>query len=589
MVGYLLDLVERINIAIRLGESHFREFKSAIERSPEGEKLRDVKLIAKDIGETLVAFANADGGELIVGVEDNGRTTGIPHSADELAIMKRAPYTHVHPDTPLPTPRILEMLIGKGAAAGKYILYCSVPKGTECVHLTADGRCLQRHDRETRPVPAERIQYERQERRSREYDREFVDGASMEHLNLELLNKVVEKINPSISPEKALQFLDLAEYEPLGLRLRRAALLLFASVASKWHPRSQVRIVRVMGTTVGVGREFNVSKDDTVQGNIIEILSKAWDVLRPHLAVTRLGAHIMFQETLIYPEDACMEALINALAHRDYSIEGRGVEIFVFDDRMEILSPGSLLSTITIDDLKRLTKAHQSRNAYIARVLRELGYMRELGEGIPRIFRAMEERDVIPPDIWSKADTFGVALYHRSVFSPKDQQWLDSLSQFRLSRDEQRVALLGKDGHLITPREILDTLKIVNIEDYRQIVESLQRKGIIYSVRSADQVKVKEKVRGQARRDVGRFALRPIGELQHFYDELIKVLNQIPPCNHITGHEVRQRLYYLSPHSPYCKNDTECTLSLRYLGFIDAEGHPLQPLISLWEARGVKR
>lgn len=260
-------------MAIRLGESHFREFKSAIELGSGGPKPRDCKSIARDIAETLVAFANADGGELIVGIEDNGDVTGIPHDEDELRVIMQAPYTHVHEDTPLPAPRVIGMPIAKGAAAGRRILYLSVPKGTEYVHLTSDGRCLQRHDRETRPVPAERIQYTQQERYSREYDREFLDGATMEHLDLGLLNEVVQKINPSISPEKALQFLDLAEYEPLGLRLRRAALLLFAADVSFWHPRSQVRVVRVAGTSIGVGREFNVTRDETVQGNIIRILS----------------------------------------------------------------------------------------------------------------------------------------------------------------------------------------------------------------------------------------------------------------------------------------------------------------------------
>lgn len=307
------------------------------------------------------------------------------------------------------------------------------------------------------------------------------------------------------------------------------------------------------------------------------------------MAVTRLGPQAVFQETLIYPEDACIEALTNAIAHRDYSIEGRGIEIFVYDDRMEIISPGGLLSTITIQELKQLTKAHQSRNAYIARTLRELGYMRELGEGIPRIFRAMEERDIVAPDIWSRVNTFGIVLYHRSVFSPRDQQWLNSLSQFRLTRDEQRVVLLGKDGHLITPREIRDTLSIVDTEDYRKIVESLQRKGFIYSVRSADRMKVKEKLAAHARRDVGRFALRPIGELQHFYDELVKVLRDTAPCERVSVSLIRRKLHDLSPHNPYCRSDAECTLSLRYLGFTDETGHPLESLISLWNARRKRR
>lgn len=280
---------ERIGMARRLGESHFREFKSAVERTSEGEKPRDVKSMARDIGETLVAFANADGGELIVGLEDDGEVTGIPHKELQLEVLKKAPQTHVHGETPLPAPRILNVTISAGKATGRCLLYFSVPKGTSFVHLTSDGRCLKRYDRESRPVPAERVQYDRRERLSREYDREFVDGAHIGHLDMVSLNRVVQAINPSLSPEKALQFLDLAEYEPLGLRLRRAALLLFASEISKWHPRSQIRIVRVAGTVVGVGKDYNVSKDEAVQGNITQILGKAWDILRPHLAVQRLG------------------------------------------------------------------------------------------------------------------------------------------------------------------------------------------------------------------------------------------------------------------------------------------------------------
>jgi len=316
-----LELAERIKVSIKIGESHFREFKSALEQGPEGENPRAVRKISKDIAETLVAFANADGGELFVGIEDDGRTSGVPHNDEHIEKMLKAPFTNIHSETPLPTPRVLKIPIGgKGKAAGRNILYFTVPKGTEYVYLTSDGRCLQRHDRETRPVPAERIQYDRQERLSREYDRSFIDGADIGQLDPELLNRVTQKINPSLSPEKMLQFLDLAEWQPLGLSMRRAALLLFAKDINRWHPRSQVRVVKIAGNEIGVGKEFNVIRDDVVSDNIINILARTWDVIRPHLAITRLGTHAVFQETLIYPEEACMEALINALAHRDYSI-----------------------------------------------------------------------------------------------------------------------------------------------------------------------------------------------------------------------------------------------------------------------------
>jgi hypothetical protein len=69
------------------------------------------------------------------------------------------------------------------------VLYFAVEKGTELIHLTQDGRCLQRRDRESVPVPSEQIRFERQERISREYDRAFVDGGDASALNLDLLRR----------------------------------------------------------------------------------------------------------------------------------------------------------------------------------------------------------------------------------------------------------------------------------------------------------------------------------------------------------------------------------------------------------------
>jgi len=578
-----LELLEHIRMSIRLGESHFREFKTAFEQTPQREGPRDVKLILKDIAEALVAFANADGGELIVGVEDDGRITGVPHKGELIDIMTKAPATHIHKDTPLPSLKVLKMIIGKGPAEGRHLLYFSVSKGTRIIHLTSDGRCLQRHDRETLPVAAEQIQYDRQEQISREYDRAYIEGATTAHLDTKLLSSVVQRINPTATPEKVLQFLDLAEYEPIGLRLRRAALLLFANEISKWHPRSQIRVIKVAGNNLGVGREYNVSRDDTIQGNILDLLNNAWDILRPHLAITRLGTGVRFHETLIYPEDACMEALVNALAHRDYSIEGRGIEIYVFDDRMEIISPGGILSSVSIAELRRLSKVHQSRNAYITRVLRELGYMRELGEGIPRIFKAMEERDIVLPDLQSTKDAFTISLYHRSVFTPKDRQWLDSLDYLQLSRDEQRVLLLGRDGHLITPSEIRKTLNIIDTADYAEIIASLKVKGALISVRPDSELR--RKYTAAQRKEIGRFAIRLIGELQHYYDELTQVLQKIGPSEHPNVRVICENLKRMSGDNPYANSITGCAQAMRYLGFVDSNGIPLERLKSIWEKK----
>ncbi|QTT89388.1 AlbA family DNA-binding domain-containing protein [Pseudomonas chlororaphis] len=115
---------ERARTAIELGESHFREFKSALEGPPGEKRKRPIKDIATNIAQTLVAFANADGGELLVGVEDNGEVSGLPgFSEADYASLEAAPTTRVHSSTPLPPVKLRRLSI-----EGKGVLYFSVPK-----------------------------------------------------------------------------------------------------------------------------------------------------------------------------------------------------------------------------------------------------------------------------------------------------------------------------------------------------------------------------------------------------------------------------------------------------------------------------
>lgn len=96
-----LAIEERIHNAIRLGESHFREFKSAYEGPPGNRRPRQPVSICKDIAEVLVSFGNADGGELLIGVEDDGTISGVSHIGSQLETILQAPETHVHGETPL--------------------------------------------------------------------------------------------------------------------------------------------------------------------------------------------------------------------------------------------------------------------------------------------------------------------------------------------------------------------------------------------------------------------------------------------------------------------------------------------------------
>lgn len=429
-------------------------------------------------------------------------------------------------------------------------------------------------------MSCESIQLERQEKRAMEYDRELVTEADASDLDLDVVSRLAERIMPNTSPELFLQYLNLAEYSRQGLKLRRAALLLFGREVAKWHPRCQVRMIRVAGTSMGSGAHYEVEKDETRTAGILELIEGSWDMLRPRLAVTRMGSDSMFSETLLYPETACREALTNAIAHRDYSVQGRGIEIYIFDDRIEIVSPGKLMPTVRLQDLTALKGVHDSRNPYIARTLRESGYMRELGEGIPRIFRAMAEHDLVQPDLSESSDSFKIVLHSKSIFSEGDQAWLRTYSLFDISKDEQKVLLLGRDGKLMAPKEIMDMLKIVDTDEYRQVVESMQSKGLIYNALTTAQVTARRS-RHKSRRDVPRYKVRSAPELRQFFDELLAVIAGETPTERVDGRCTQSIRRQLSAGSPYRVN---VPWSLRYLGLAGSDGVPLPRMRRLWAA-----
>ena len=101
----LLRLKERVKIATELGESYYREFKSGYEGPPSAKKPRDSKEICYNVAKELVAFANADGGELFIGIEDNNLVTGLPHTEEKLSAILAASSNYVLKETPLPIKR----------------------------------------------------------------------------------------------------------------------------------------------------------------------------------------------------------------------------------------------------------------------------------------------------------------------------------------------------------------------------------------------------------------------------------------------------------------------------------------------------
>lgn len=497
-----LSLIQRVRNSIMLGESHFREFKTAIEGRPGNKKPRNTTNICREIGEALVAFANADGGELFVGVEDDGEITGLNHTEEEIATMKNAVNTHILNATGLPIQHMAKL-----AVDGKDVLFFSVAKSTDKIFQLPDGRCMRRQDKSSMPASVERIEFERRELQSREYDRIFVDGATVNDLDLTLVQQVADKLLKGMSPEQYLQQVNLAEYGLGGLRLRRAAMLLFAKDISKWFPYGQVRILKVDGDELLAGEKYNVISDSTITGNIFYLLINAWEQLRPFLSQkTVFAADAKFEQTFSYPENACREALVNAIAHRDYSISNP-ITIYVYSNKLVFESPGELLSTVGLTDLLSGTGVHESRNAHIARVLRENQYMRELGEGIRRIFELMLQQELAPPAIESKQGRFYMSFTHSSVYSSKELLWLELFKDLDIDMYQKRVIIAGIDGRELSPNMIYSALGATDRNLYDKTVTTLRIRNVLQEICSSTTASIQARRSGKAKQDIPRFVV----------------------------------------------------------------------------------
>ena len=484
-----LELNERIQLSIKIGESQYREFKSALEGQPGNKKPRPIRDVKDDIARTLVAFANADGGELLIGVEDDGEVTGVPYDDNSVNQLLEATSTHVHKDTPLPSPRKAKTTVG-----GKVLVYFAVPKGTQFVHVTADGRCLRRVDRDSIPHSSEAIVAQRIEDQSRTWERSAAPGATLDDLDIDLIKAVANQIAYGISAEKCLQYLDLAEFTPDGLKLRNAAVALFAKDVRRWHPRCQVRIMTVRDSEKRSGEAFNVLRDDVAAASILTLVDLAWERLTSSLTKSaHLTDQARFRHEYLYPQIACREALINAIAHRNYAIDGRGIELSLFPDRLEITSPGSILSTISLDEIRSLKGKHESRNPLICRVLKEIGVMREMGEGIRRIFDVMRSNALAEPEIESDNSSFSVTLYHKSLYDPAVKVWLSQFESFKLTENQRAVLALGFNNREFSTQDIVDRLGLVDMDEVRKLLTPLRHSGLLLRSRSKNEVHISSK------------------------------------------------------------------------------------------------
>lgn len=452
-------------------EGQFFERKSCFDRSQGKVRRRPVRDVARDVAETLAAMANADGGALVLGIEDDGAVSGADYPEDRLKILRAAPKTHVKP--------AVKAQIREGKLNAKPIVLFEVDWSMEAHQLT-DGRYLLRIDDKNVPFSAGDIEAMKEGKRRRVTETRFISEATLADLDLALVGSLGERQGMQASPEEIMAHYRLAEGRNGRTVLTMAALLLFGKDPGRWHPRCGIDFVKYEGTERRVGAALNIIKRERIEGPLVLLIEKAYETIRPHLRERQRLVDLFFEEKLEYPTFAWQETIVNAVAHRDYRYEGLGIEIWMFDDRLEIRSPGELVEPVTLDRLLGRERIHASRNPRIARVLSDFGYMREQGEGIPRIFEAMERDGLYPPGIRMEAEAiFTVTLRNTVAYSPDTLRWLAQFEPQALNGNQKRILVYAKEHqNAFTSREY-QKLAGMDIYQASQDIKDLIRKGLV--------------------------------------------------------------------------------------------------------------
>lgn len=274
------------------------------------------------------------------------------------------------------------------------------------------------------------------------------------------MNYIRKKIGAEVSNEQVLKARGFLREKQGKLHLTKAGMLLFGKNPTIYLPSARVRVLKFEGNNFQLGTEMNIIKDKTFDSCLYKTIEQARNFINSQLReFTHLNQDGVFETVPEYPEFAWYEGLVNAVTHRDYSNSGEHITIKLFDDRLEICSPGKLGGFVTLDTMK--TKRY-SRNPQIARVLNEMGIVRELNEGVKRIYSEMQSFFLKDP-IYSEPDRNSVLLV------------LDNNIIMRSRRKEESML---KDNTILNKWDDLNYLE-------RQVLTIIFDKGEINSEETA--------------------------------------------------------------------------------------------------------
>jgi ATP-dependent DNA helicase RecG len=426
----------------------------------------------KTLAETMVAFANTEGGTIVIGLKETGEPGRTKTDSDRLERALKEADDHCNPTV------VVGNWEEQDTDEGAKIFTIRVPRSIE-LHALTDGRVLIRSGVKNRPLGGQEILRLASAKATGDFESEVMPGVTKDDFSRKMIEEYLEKRAERTKRPYNGKLDDLLK--EIGAtdadgRPTMTGVLLFCDYPQQWLPQSSLVFAKFVGKMPrGENGLAGYTRREELTGPLPRLIEMAWNLVWSEMAISAVVKGLEREETLEYPAFAVREAIVNAVCHRDYRLKGRRIEIRMFSDRLEVISPGGLPGFITVENIK---DEHFSRNPRIVSGLFQWGYIEELGLGIDRMIEVMNQAGHKPPTFDARPYSFAVTLFNaREKQSPPE--WTRNTNH-RQARALQYIREKGS----ITNREYRMLCEGVSAETLRLDLADMVEKGILLKVGS---------------------------------------------------------------------------------------------------------
>lgn len=357
--------------------------------------------------ESLVAFANTDGGQFIIGVSDDGQMVGVNDPDRVMQWFDNLAYHNCEP--PL---TVLQEAVR--TTDGRTVIVVNVAKGDQRPYRTNRGDYVIRTTSGWRLATRQELLRLFQASDSLYYDETIVLRAALHDIDASLVEHFVERAYSQkltdlpFDHETFLKNINLLRPGRDAFYPTVACMLFFGRNPQRYMPHAQVAVARIPG--------FDLSQPPSdakqIDGTLLDQLEDTGRFLRVHLPTVHRIEGFGNERFPEIPEEALREIVVNALAHRDYTVAAP-VRVFIYDNRVEVRTPGGLPNTVTIEAIK-LGAAHVMRNPAVYTLFTRWGLVTGIGSGVYRAIRSITEATGSAPVLLQEGNEF-VFLIQRPV------------------------------------------------------------------------------------------------------------------------------------------------------------------------------